>query len=106
MNPKLLRLYLVTDPGYLPHPRVLALLPGLVEAGVTLVQLRDKQADTRTLLDLAKAYLSVLRPRGVPLIVNDRADVAVASGADGVHVGTSDLPAAAVRALTGSNAIV
>jgi thiamine-phosphate pyrophosphorylase len=70
------------------------------------VQLRDKAADGRALLEEARALVALLTPLGVPLIVNDRVDVALAAGAAGCHVGQSDLPAAAARALLGPDAIL
>jgi len=98
-----LRLYLVSDPGLPVFPEE---LPGLVKAGVSMVQLRDKGAEGRVLLETAKSWLAVLRPLGVPLIVNDRADVAAAAGADGVHLGQNDLPVGAARAILGPQAII
>src|SRR5690606_20813331 len=73
--------------------------------GVTLVQLRDKRAGGRDMLEAARALKAVLDPHGVPLIVNDRVDVAHAAGA-GCHVGQSDLPANAARAILGPDAIL
>jgi len=64
--------------------------------GATMIQLRLKDADPRTLADVARALLAAL-PAGVPLVINDRADVALACGAAGVHVGADDLPVAALR---------
>ena len=99
-------LYLVTDPG-LGRGRPLAeIVAQAVRGGVTLVQLRDKAADGRALLEEARALVALLSPQGVPLIVNDRVDVAVAAGAAGCHVGQSDLAAAAARALLGPDAIL
>lgn len=70
-----------------------------VAAGATAIQLRDKHADGRALLDQARQLLAVTSPAGVPLVVNDRLDVALAAGADGVHLGPDDLPVRAARAL-------
>ncbi len=67
-----------------------------VRGGATMVQLRLKHTDARTLADVARALLTALPPT-VPLIVNDRADVALACGAAGVHVGVDDIPVAALR---------
>jgi thiamine-phosphate pyrophosphorylase len=98
-------LYLVTDPE-LARGRALAdVVAAAVRGGVTLVQLRDKHANGRALLEQARMLKAVLDPQGVPLIVNDRADVAHAAGA-GCHVGQSDLPVAAVRAILGPEALV
>ncbi|HLT02476.1 MAG TPA: thiamine phosphate synthase, partial [Geminicoccaceae bacterium] len=76
-----------------------------VRGGVTLVQMRDKHAGGRAMLEAARALKAVLDPHGVPLIVNDRVDVAHAAGA-GCHVGQSDLPADAARAILGPDPIL
>ena len=76
-----------------------------VRGGATMVQLRLKDADARTQVEVARALIAVL-PASVPLIVNDRADLAIAAGAAGVHVGPEDLPAAAVRRIVGPDRIV
>lgn len=60
-------------------------------ATVGIVQLRDKTADTATLVAEARALHAVLRPQGIPLLVNDRVDVALAAGCDGVHIGQDDM---------------
>ncbi len=100
------RLYLVTDPALVPAERLVDAVLAAVEGGVTLVQLRDKVADGRALVEAARALLDVLRPLGVPLIVNDRVDVAMAAEADGVHVGQRDLAVSDARRLMGPRAIV
>lgn len=101
-----LRLYLVTDPHLVPAHALVDTVMAAVRGGVTCVQLRDKAADTRPLLEAARALVARLAPLGVPLIVNDRADVALAAGADGVHVGQSDLPIEDARRLLGPERIV
>jgi thiamine-phosphate pyrophosphorylase len=98
-------LYLVTDPELARGRRLADIVAAAVRGGVTLVQLRDKHAAGRALLETARALRSVLDPLGVPLLVNDRADVAHAAGT-GCHVGQSDLPAAAARAILGPDAIL
>ena len=75
-----------------------------VNGGATMIQLRLKDADARTLVEVAKALVRAL-PR-VPVIVNDRLDVALVAGAAGVHVGPDDLPAAAVRRLVPEGFVV
>jgi thiamine-phosphate pyrophosphorylase len=70
-----------------------------------MVQLRLKDADARTQVEVARALVAAL-PARVPLIMNDRADLAIASGAAGVHVGPEDLPVAAVRRIVGPDRIV
>lgn len=74
--------------------------------GATLVQLRDKGATAAALFRLAAALLPLCRQAGVPLVVNDRLDVALAAGADGVHLGQDDLPAAEARRLLGPDRIL
>jgi thiamine-phosphate pyrophosphorylase len=98
-------LYLVTDPELARGRRLTDVVGAAVRGGVTLVQLRDKRADGRALLETARALKALLDPLGVPLLINDRADVAHAAGA-GCHVGQSDLPAAAARAILGPDAIL
>ena len=92
-------LYLVTDRA-LARGRPLAdVVRAAVAGGVTCVQLREKEASAREFAAAARELLSLLRPLGVPLIVNDRIDVALAAGADGVHVGQQDLSVADARRL-------
>lgn len=99
-------LYLVTDAALAGARGVLAVVQAAVAGGVSAVQLRDKSADSRALLAQAQELGAWLRPRGVTFIVNDRVDVALACGADGVHVGPRDLPCAAVRRLAGPGLLV
>lgn len=101
-----LSLYLVTDPALAGPRGVVATVAAAIEGGVTLVQLRDPMAKTRHLVETAAALVELLRPRGIPLIINDRVDVALAVDADGVHVGQSDMPAAMVRRLIGPDRIL
>ncbi len=101
-----LRLYAIVDPdtagGHAP-----AELAGLaVQGGATLVQLRDKTRGTRAFVATARATKAALAPFGVPLVINDRVDVALAAGADGVHVGQDDMEAQDARRLLGPHAIV
>jgi thiamine-phosphate pyrophosphorylase len=101
-----LSVYFITDPA-LCAPRGVAETTRLaVVGGASLVQLRDPAATTRKLVEEARALVALLRPRGVKLIVNDRVDVALAAGADGVHVGQSDMAAADARGLIGPDRIL
>ncbi len=75
----------------------LGLVPALVGAGVDGFQIRAKDLDARALVGLTEQVLAVARPAGATVTVNDRLDVALATGANGVHLGTSDLPVAAAR---------
>src|SRR5262245_66184901 len=86
-----LRLYALVDPERAVG-RDLAILARLVaQGGATLVQLRDKHSDTRAMVARARAIKTALAPLNVPLLINDRIDVALAADADGVHVGQDDM---------------
>jgi thiamine-phosphate pyrophosphorylase len=100
------KLYFVTpDPP--PETRELcALVRAAVQGGVGIVQYRAKGRTTAQMLRDAAALLQVLRRVSVPLIINDRADVALAVGADGVHVGQDDMPVDVTRRLMGPKAII
>jgi thiamine-phosphate pyrophosphorylase len=83
-----------------------AFLEQALRGGVDIVQLRLKDADDETTVATARRYAAVCRAHGVPLILNDRPDLVSATGADGVHVGQDDVPAAQARALVGPDRIV
>lgn len=100
-----LGLYLVTDPDMAGDRSLLDVVGEASAGGVGLVQLRDKQAEARDLLGLAEALKALLAPKGIPLLINDRVDVAAAAGV-GCHIGQSDLPPAAARAILGDDVIV
>lgn len=100
-----LGLYLVTDPDLAGERSLIDVVDRACAGGVGLVQLRDKRAEARDLLDLARALKTLLEPRDVPLVVNDRVDVAAAAGV-GCHIGQSDLPPEAARAILGKEAII
>jgi thiamine-phosphate pyrophosphorylase len=101
-----LRLYALVDPER-ANGRALADIATRVAAGgATLVQLRDKNASTRCLVEEARAVKDALHPAGVPLVINDRVDVALAAKADGVHVGQDDMAVADARHLLGARAII
>jgi thiamine-phosphate pyrophosphorylase len=107
MDTKRLRLYLVTDRPMLPDGRSLeAAVEAAVRGGVTMVQLREKNAPAREVVALGRALHARLAPWGVPLIVNDRVDVALAVGAEGVHIGQNDLPYTDARRLLGPGKIL
>jgi thiamine-phosphate pyrophosphorylase len=100
-----LSLYLVTDPELVARRDLVEVARAAVAGGATMVQLRDKNAGDVELVVLARALRAAL-PRTVKLIVNDRIAVALAAGADGVHVGWTDAPAPAARAALGPDAII
>lgn len=101
-----LSLYLVIGPDALHGRAPRDVVLDAVAGGVTAVQLRWKGHPTRALVAEARALGAALRARGVPLFVNDRADVALAAEADGVHVGQDDLSAADVRRIAGAGLAV
>ena len=101
-----LSLYLVADLEFAAG-RDLAYLAGeAVLGGVTIVQLRAKGLKTSEFLDLATRMAAVLKERSVPLIINDRVDIAMACGADGVHLGQDDGPPDVARTLLGGSKII
>ena len=78
----------------------------MVSGGASFIQLRDKSAPAGEFYDSVVEVMSFTRERAVKVIVNDRVDIALATGADGVHLGQDDLPAAEARRILGSNAII
>jgi thiamine-phosphate pyrophosphorylase len=96
---KALRLYLVTDGQALLGRSLLDVVQQALQGGVTCVQLREKSASTRDFVALACALQTLLQPLGVPLVINDRLDVTLACGAQGVHLGQSDMPVDLARRL-------
>ena len=88
---RLAGLHLVTDSALCGERGVLAVVEAAVRGGARVVQLREKTLPTRAFVERARALKALLQPLGVPLIINDRLDVALACGADGVHVGQEDL---------------
>jgi thiamine-phosphate pyrophosphorylase len=101
-----IRLYALVDPQRAGGYALPDLARRVVEGGATLVQLRDKLGSTREMVERARAIKAALAGTGVPLLVNDRVDVALAAGADGVHVGQDDMAAADARALLGPDATI
>ena len=96
-----LKLYLVTDRGLSLGRPLEEIVSEAVAGGVTMVQLREKDAATGEFVELGRRLMSLLKPLGVPLIINDRVDVALAVDADGVHIGQSDMSYADARRLLG-----
>jgi thiamine-phosphate pyrophosphorylase len=99
-------LYLVTDRALCGERPLEEIIRQAVAGGATYVQLREKDISTRLFMEEAKALLKILKPYGVPLIINDRIDVALACGAQGVHIGQDDMPYAHARKLMGKNAVI
>ena len=101
-----LTLYLVTDSTGLEEPVFLERIEQACRGGITLLQLREKEKSGQEYFELARKVKSISDRYQIPLIIDDRADIAAAADAAGVHVGQSDLPVFAARALLGPGKIV
>lgn len=99
-------LYLVTDRGLSRGRRTLEIVKAAVSGGVTCVQLREKSCSTREFIEQALAIKNFLKARQVPLIINDRLDVALAVAADGVHLGQNDMPLETARKIAGPSMVI
>lgn len=99
-------LYLVTHRSLTAGRSLEDIVYQAVQGGVSVVQLREKDCSTRDFICLAQSLKALLGPLGVPLLINDRVDVALAAGADGVHLGQSDMPCALARKLLGPEALI
>jgi thiamine-phosphate pyrophosphorylase len=102
-----LSLYLVLDPVQCGgHEAALNVACDALEGGVTFLQLRAPEWHKRAWFDLARELLPLARAHGVPFVINDHVDVALAVGADGVHVGQRDLPVEIARQMLGPDALI
>ncbi len=101
-----LRLNAIVDPERAGGRDLAELARLTAEGGATLVQLRDKHSETRAMVETARAIKQALAPLGVPFVVNDRIDVALAAGADGVHLGPDDMAPDDARRLLGPGALI
>jgi thiamine-phosphate pyrophosphorylase len=101
-----LRLNAIVDPERAGGFALADLAARCARGGATLVQLRNKRSETRALIEEARAIKQALAPFAVPFVVNDRVDVAMAAGADGVHLGQDDMAVEDARRLLGANAII
>ena len=106
MNPADISLYGIVDPEHSLGRSLSDLARQSAAAGATLIQYRDKINDTRVMVEQAKSLVSALQDTGIPLIVNDRVDIALASNAAGVHLGQSDMDVADARRILGPSAII
>lgn len=105
MNAFNLELYLVTDRELARRP-LEQVVKSALEGGVTLVQVREKNCSTREFIEIAESMHALCRQFDVPLIINDRVDVAMAVDAEGVHLGQSDMPVKRARAILGTGKII
>lgn len=100
------RLYLITDSSNLPLEEFLFRIEEALKGGVTMLQLREKEKTTREYIDLAEKVHSIAKKYKVPLIIDDRVDVALIVDAEGVHLGQSDMPVSMARAILGKDKII
>jgi len=100
------RLYLVTDRDLARGRPIVSVVEAAVRGGVTAVQLREKNCTTSDFVELGRELKALLAPLQVPLIVNDRVDIALAIGADGAHIGQRDMDYQRARGLLGPDAII
>ncbi len=101
-----LSLYLVTDSADFSKNEFLARIKAACEGGITLLQLREKERGGKEYFELAKKVKKITDGYGIPLIIDDRVDIALAADCAGVHVGRSDLPVSEARRLLGADKIV
>ena len=99
-------LYFITDSTGYEKEEFLKRVEAALQGGVTLVQLREKERTTREYLELAQEVHVLTQKYGVPLIIDDRLDVVLAAGVEGVHLGQSDLPVDKARAILGEDFII
>lgn len=100
------RVYGLVDPQIAAGRSLAELARAAADGGATLIQLRAKEQSTREMIREAKAIHAALEGTGVPLLINDRVDVALASGAEGVHLGADDMELTDARRLLGSGGII
>lgn len=99
-------LYFITDSSGFEEEEFLRRVEAALDGGATMLQLREKERSTREYLSLAKKVHAVSQRYGVPLIIDDRVDVALAADAEGVHLGQSDMPVDIARRIFGGNRII
>ena len=101
-----LDLYLVTDRDLSKGRSLDWVVEKAAKGGITIVQLREKDMETKDFIEEAKRIKKILEPYNIPLIINDRVDVALAIGADGVHLGQNDMPYPMARQILGNDSII
>lgn len=99
-------MYFITDSTGLTEDEFLFRVEAALKGGVTLIQLREKEKTTREYIAIAEKVHSITKKYGIPLIIDDRTDVAFAVDAEGVHLGQSDMPIASARKLLGDDKII
>ncbi|WP_026516183.1 thiamine phosphate synthase [Butyrivibrio sp. MC2021] len=106
LNKDRLRLYLVTDSTGMTEDEFLGRIEAALKGGVTFLQIREKERTTREYIHLAKKVHEISLHYDVPLVVDDRVDVALAADAEGVHLGQSDMPVDLARIILGKKKII
>lgn len=101
-----LTLYAITDRSYIKNMDIAEAVELAIKGGATVIQLREKDISSREFYEIALKVKEVTKRNRIPLIINDRVDIALAVDADGVHVGQEDLPADIVRKIIGRDKIV
>lgn len=104
--PELLRLYAVTDRSWLNGRTLAEQVSEAIDGGATIIQLREKTLSEQDFLEEAKVIANICHSKNVPLIINDNVEIALLSGADGVHVGQDDLACEKARAILGPDKII
>lgn len=99
-------LYLCTDRSLMSCKTIEESVEQAIAGGVTVVQLREKDCSTCEFYELAKRVQKITRPNRIPLIINDRIDIAMAVGAEGIHIGQSDMPATVARKIVGPDMVI
>lgn len=99
-------LYLITDRECLQGKNLIETMEEAIAGGVTLVQLREKDASSLAFYEIAVQVKALTSKYGIPLVINDRLDIALAVDADGLHVGQNDLPASAARKILGNHKLL
>ena len=99
-------LYFITDSTSVPAGKFLTVVEEACKGGATIIQLREKEKSTREYMEIAEKVHEVTKKYGIPLIIDDRVDVALAVDAEGVHLGQSDMPIASARKLMGDKKII
>ncbi len=105
-NKKMMQLYAITDRAWLGKQTLYEQVEAALKGGATCIQLREKKLDKNEFLEEAIEISKLCKSFKVPLIINDDVDIAIKSGADGVHVGQDDMTVSEVRSLVGENLIV
>ncbi len=99
-------LYLVTDRELTLNRDLLFVIEEAIQGGVSIIQLREKNCSSREFYDIAVKVAKITKKHNIPLIINDRLDIALAVNAQGLHIGQSDLPYSIARSILGPNAII